>query len=75
VRIWEVLGLAILFTIFGSSIKTYRALFLQVKESPYVEAARHMGPATCVSSAFYLVPRVMPVLIPQIMILVPPMSF
>jgi peptide/nickel transport system permease protein len=75
VRIWEVLGLAILFTIFGSAIKTYRALFLQVKESAYVEAAQAYGASNSRIVLFYLIPRVVPVLIPQIMILVPAYVF
>jgi peptide/nickel transport system permease protein len=75
VRIWEVLGLAILFTIFGSAIKTYRALFLQVKESAYVEAAQAYGASNGRIVLFYLIPRVVPVLIPQIMILVPAYVF
>ena len=32
--IWMILGVIILLSIFGSTIKTYRAAFLQVKESP-----------------------------------------
>jgi peptide/nickel transport system permease protein len=75
VRIWEVLGLAILFTIFGSTIKTYRALFLQVKESSYVEAAQAYGASNRRIVVLYLIPRVVPVLIPQIMILVPTYVF
>jgi peptide/nickel transport system permease protein len=74
-RIWEVLGIAILLSIFGSSIKTYRALFLQVKESPYVEAAQAYGAGHGRIILYYLTPRVLPVLIPQIMILVPTYVF
>jgi peptide/nickel transport system permease protein len=74
-RIWEVLGLAVLFSIFGSSIKTYHALFLQVKESSYVEAAQAYGASNMRIVLYYLVPRVIPVLIPQIMVLVPTYVF
>lgn len=74
-RIWEVLGLAIVLSIFGSSIKTYRALFLQVKEAPYIEAALAYGAGHRRIIRHYLVPRVLPVLIPQIMILVPTYVF
>jgi peptide/nickel transport system permease protein len=75
VRIWEVLGLAILFSIFGSGIKTYHALFLQVKESSYVEAAQAYGASNLRIVLLYLIPRVAPILIPQIMILVPTYVF
>lgn len=74
-RIWEVLGLAILLSIFGSAIKTYRALFLQVKESPYVEAAQAYGAGNLRIIRVYLLPRVLPVIIPQIMTLVPTYVF
>lgn len=74
-RIWELLGIAILLTIFGSSLKTYRALFLQVKESPYIEAAQAYGAGQLRLVLLYLTPRVLPVLIPQIMILVPTYVF
>jgi peptide/nickel transport system permease protein len=74
-RIWEVLGLAILLSIFGSAIKTYRALFLQVKESPYVEAALAYGAGNLRIIRVYLLPRVLPVIIPQIMTLVPTYVF
>ncbi len=38
-------------SIFSASIKSYRAMFLQVKEAPYIEAARSSAPATCASSS------------------------
>ncbi len=41
--IWLMLGATIALTIFGSGIITYRSVFLQVKESPYIEAARSYG--------------------------------
>jgi peptide/nickel transport system permease protein len=34
--IWLMLGVIIILSIFGAGIKTYRAVFLQVKESPYI---------------------------------------
>jgi peptide/nickel transport system permease protein len=74
-RIWEVLGLAILLSIFGSAIKTYRALFLQVKASPYVEAAQAYGAGNLRIIRVYLLPRVLPVLVPQMMMLVPTYVF
>ena len=41
--IFVILSAVILLSIFGSGIKTYRAVFMQVKESPYIEAARSYG--------------------------------
>jgi peptide/nickel transport system permease protein len=74
-RIWEVLGLAILFGIFGSAIKTYRAIFLQVKASSYIEAAQTYGAGNLRIIFSYLLPPVLPVLVPQIVMLVPTYVF
>jgi peptide/nickel transport system permease protein len=74
-RIWEVLGLAILLTIFSSAMKTYRALFIQAKSSAYIEAAQTYGAGNLRIIFLYLIPRVLPVLVPQIVILVPTYVF
>lgn len=73
--IWVILGVVILLSIFGSSIKTYRAIFLQIKEAPYVEAARAYGASNWRIVAQYLVPRIVPLLIPQLVVLVPSYVF
>ena len=49
--IWLMLGLVILLSIFGLSIKNYRAIFLQVRELPTSMPPKHMVPAICVSSS------------------------
>jgi peptide/nickel transport system permease protein len=69
--IWYILALAVLLSIFSSSIKTYRAIFLQVKTSPYIEAALAYGAGNLRMVFVYLIPRIMPVLIPQMVTLVP----
>ena len=69
--IWYILALAIALSIFSSSIKTYRAIFLQVKTSPYIEAARAYGASNFRMVFIYLIPRISPVLIPQMVTLVP----
>jgi peptide/nickel transport system permease protein len=69
--IWLMLGIIILLNIFGSSIKTYRAVFIQVKESPYIEAAQAYGASDLRIIMRYLVPRIIPMLIPQLVTLVP----
>ncbi len=73
--IWVILGVLILLSIFGGSIKTYRAVFLQVKESPYIEAARAYGASDARIIFRYLIPRIVPMLIPQLVILVPAYVF
>ncbi|MGD8625954.1 MAG: ABC transporter permease subunit, partial [Anaerolineae bacterium] len=69
--IWVMLGCIIVLSIFGAGIKTYRAVFLQVKESPYIEAARAYGAGSGRIIFRYLVPRIVPLLVPQLVTLVP----
>ncbi len=69
--IWLMLGVLILLNIFGGSIKTYRAVFLQVKESPYIEAARAYGASNVRIIFNYLIPRIIPMLLPQLVVTIP----
>ncbi len=73
--IWLMLGISILLTIFGGAIKSYRAIFLQVKESAYIDAARAYGASNGRIIFFYLVPRIIPILIPQLVIVIPTFVF
>jgi peptide/nickel transport system permease protein len=73
--IWLMLGALILLNIFGGGIKTYRAIFMQVKESPYVEAARAYGANDVRIIFLYLIPRIIPLLIPQLVVLIPTFVF
>lgn len=70
-NVWAVLGIIILLSTFGGSIKNCRAAFLQVKESPYIEAARAYGANDWQILLRYLIPRVIPALIPQLVALIP----
>ncbi len=59
--IWVMLGgLTIALNIFTGAIKTDRAIFLQVKESTYIEAARAYGASDWRIITRYLVPRIIP---------------
>jgi peptide/nickel transport system permease protein len=73
--LWLMLGVIILLSIFGGAIKTYRAIFLQVKESPYIEAAQAYGAGNARVIINYLIPRIVPLLLPQFVILVPSFVF
>jgi len=73
--IWVILGVIILLNIFGFSIKTYRAIFLQVKQSPFIEAARAYGAGDMRIVLRYMVPRVIPVLIPGFVAAIPTFVF
>jgi peptide/nickel transport system permease protein len=74
-RLWTILAVTVLLSIFGASVKTYRSVFLQVKESAYIEAARAYGASNLRIIGRYLVPRIVVVLIPQLIILVPTFVF
>ncbi len=73
--IWLMLGISILLSIFGGSIKNYRAIFLQIKESPYIEAARAYGASDIRIIFSYLMPRIIPILIPQLVSVIPTFVF
>jgi peptide/nickel transport system permease protein len=69
--VWAILGVAVLLGVFSGAIKTYRSIFLSVKGAPYMEAARAYGTGSFRMIGRYLIPRILPVLIPQLIILVP----
>jgi peptide/nickel transport system permease protein len=73
--ILTILGATILLSIFGGAIITYRAVFLQVKESPYIEAAQAYGAKNLRVVMLYLIPRIIPLLIPQMVTLIPSYVF
>jgi peptide/nickel transport system permease protein len=72
---WVILGVTVLLSIFGSAIKNYRAIFLQMKEAPHIEAARAYGASNWRIISRYLIPRITAVLVPQLVILVPSYVF
>jgi len=73
--IWLMLGLVIALSIFGLSIKNYRAIFLQVRELPYIDAAKAYGAGNMRIIFRYLIPRILPLIIPAIVTLVPGFVF
>jgi peptide/nickel transport system permease protein len=75
VPIYTVLFLIILSNVFGTPTKNFRAAFLQIKDAPYIEAARSYGASNMRIIFKYLVPRVISMLIPQIILLIPSFVF
>jgi peptide/nickel transport system permease protein len=73
--IWLMLGVTILLSIFSGSIKTYRAIFIQSKESSYIEAARAYGASGSRIIFSYLIPRMVPLLIPALVSSIPSFVF
>ncbi|MBN2549290.1 MAG: ABC transporter permease subunit [Anaerolineales bacterium] len=68
--IWVILGVTVLLSVFGSNIKNYRSIFLQIKEEAYFEAARSYGAGDWRIIFRYMIPRISAIVIPQVMILV-----
>jgi len=73
--IWVIMGAAILLSIFTGQIKSYRAIFMQVRESMYIEAARAYGASDFRIIFKYLVPRMIPLLLPGLVSAVPSFVF
>lgn len=73
--LWVILAIIILLNVFGTPAKTFRSAFLQIKEAPYIEAARAYGAGNRRIILNYLIPRIMPILIPQLVTLIPGFVF
>jgi len=73
--IWVIISATILLNIFTGAILGYRAVFLQVKESMYIEAAKAYGATNWRIIFHYLIPRMIPLLIPGLVQAVPAFVF
>lgn len=74
--IWVILGTVIILGLFGGgAIKNYRSIFLQVREMPYIEAAQSYGANSSRLIFRYLIPRVIPLIIPSLVSGVPAFVF
>lgn len=73
--IWVMLGVVILMSVFSASLKVYRAMFLQAREAPYIEAARAYGAGNFRIIFKYLLPRLSPILLPQFVMVIPTFVF
>jgi peptide/nickel transport system permease protein len=73
--IWTLLLVTIILNVFSASIKSQRAIFLQVKESTYIEAAKAYGASDLRIVNRYMIPRVIPMIIPSLVSAVPSYVF
>jgi peptide/nickel transport system permease protein len=73
--IWLMLGVVVAFGIFSAGIKMYRAMLLPVVSAPYIEAARAYGVGHSRIVLRYMIPRILPVLIPGFVTLIPTFVF
>lgn len=75
VHIWIVLGIVVVLNAFGAPIKSFRSAFLQAKEAPYIEMARSYGASNSRIITRYLIPRILPILIPTLVAQIPSFIF
>lgn len=75
IDLWTILIVFVILNAFGMPTKNFRAAFLQIKDAPYIEAARAYGTKSTRIITKYMVPRLIPVLIPQLVILIPAFVF
>jgi peptide/nickel transport system permease protein len=75
INIWIILGIVVVINTFGSPLKIIRSALLQAKEAPYIESARSYGAGNFRIITHYLLPRIMPILIPQLVTQVPSFIF
>jgi peptide/nickel transport system permease protein len=73
--IWTILGIIVILNVFGSPIKSFRSALLHLKDSPYIEAAKSYGANNFRIITRYLIPSILPVLIPQLVTLIPSYVF
>jgi peptide/nickel transport system permease protein len=69
--IWTILATLLILNIIESSIKSYRAIFLQEKHAPYIEAAKSYGARNLRIVFRYLIPKIVPMLVPAFVLAVP----
>lgn len=69
--IWKLLLVLIFLSLFGSGIKTQRAMVLQVKTLPYIEAAKTYGASNMRIVFLYIIPKILPPIIPGLIINIP----
>lgn len=74
-NIWVMMLAITALSIFSAAIKVYRAIFLQIKESPYIEAARAYGASDLRIIVRYMAPRIVPILVPGFVTLIPSLVF
>jgi peptide/nickel transport system permease protein len=72
--IWVILATLLMFGCLGGQ-KNYRAMFLQAREAPYIEAAKAYGAGNFRIVFRYLLPRLIPVLIPGFVLAIPDYVF
>jgi len=74
-NLWVLLGFIVGFSIFTGRLKTYRAMFLQLKGAEYIEAARAYGASNSRIIFRYMIPHVFPAMLPNLILGIPRFVF
>jgi len=69
--IWILLTVIIVLSVFGGGVKSTRALVMQIKEYPYIEAARAYGASSKRIVLLYIIPKILPPIVPSLIGSVP----
>ncbi len=75
ISIWTLLLVVIALSVFGANVKTMRALAMQIKTYPYIEAAQAYGASSLRIVFLYMIPKMLPPVIPSIILSVPDFVF
>ncbi len=75
VGIWSLLLIIVALGIFGSAVKTNRALVMEIKTYSYIEAARAYGASNLRIIFLYILPKIIPPVVPSIILSVPDYVF
>jgi peptide/nickel transport system permease protein len=73
--LWTMLAVIVALSVFSPSLFVSRAMFLQVKELSYIEAAKAYGAGNFRIIFRYMIPKVIPILIPTFVMMIPTMVF
>jgi peptide/nickel transport system permease protein len=73
--IWRLLLIIIILSVLGTPLKTYRVWVMQLKTSPYVEAAIAYGASNLRIIALYILPRILPPVVPSLVLSIPSYVF
>jgi len=75
VDLWVIMVIVVLLNVLGSPTKNFRSAFLSIRSSPYIEVAQSYGASSSRIILKYMVPRILPTVIPQLIVLIPSFVF
>ena len=70
-----IIAIIVLLNTFGSPTKNFRSAFISIKSAEYIEAAIAYGASNMRVIIRYMVPRLIPTIIPQLIVLIPTFVF